>query len=134
MYSWQSWRTLVPLILGLAGLVAFVLYSAYLSVEPLIRRSLFNSSTAITAYIGSLIHGIVVWSMLYYLPLYFEAAKEYSPISSGIALFPITFTTGPAAVVVGIVIAKSGRYRPSIVSSSPFLYSLQCLKQKLTCA
>lgn len=116
MYSWKSWRTLVPLILGVFGIVGFVLYSTYISSEPLIRRSLFNSPTAITAYAGTLVHGVLVWSLLYYMPLYFEVAKDYSPIYSGIAIFPFTFTVAPAAVVVGIVIAKTGRYRPSIVS------------------
>lgn len=93
----------------------------YFSSEPLIRRTLFNSPTAITAYFGTLVHGIVVWSLLYYMPLYFEVAKKYSPITSGVALFPFTFTTAPAAVVVGIVITKTGRYRPSVVSLPPLL-------------
>src|ERR1700712_1531058 len=101
MYEWSSWRILVPLLLGVFGLVGFVIYSVRFSSEPLIRRSLFNSPTAMTAYFGTLVHGITVWSLLYYLPLYFEVAKNYSPITSGISLFPITFTTAPAAVVIG---------------------------------
>ena len=125
MYSWSAWRTLVPLTLGVLGLLGFVSYSVYLSKEPLIRRSLFNSPTAIVAYFGTFIHGIIVWSLLYYMPLYFQVAKNYTPISSGIAIFPFTFTTAPAAVVVGIVITKTGRYRPSVVcpSLSPALSS-----------
>lgn len=114
MYDWSSWRTLVPLILGIAGLIGFVLYSTYFSTDPLIRRSLFNTSTAITAYLGTLIHGILVWSTLYYMPLYFEVAKFYSPIQSSIAIFPFTCTTAPAAVIVGLTIARTGRYRPSL--------------------
>lgn len=114
MYDWSSWRVLAPLILGFFGVVGFVLYSTYISSEPLIRRSLFNSPTAITAYAGTLIHGILVWSLLYYMPLYFEVAKDYTPVYSGIAIFPFTFTVAPAAVVVGLIIAKTGRYRPSI--------------------
>jgi hypothetical protein len=116
MYSWSAWRTLIPLALGVFGLLGFVSYSVYLSKEPLIRRSLFNSPTAIVAYF---IHGLIVWSLLYYMPLYFQVAKNYTPISSGIAIFPLTFTTAPAAVVVGIVITKTGRYRPSVVCPSP---------------
>jgi hypothetical protein len=48
------------------------------------------------------------------MPLYFEVAKDYSPVTSGVAIFPFTFTTAPAAVVIGIVITKTGRYRPSL--------------------
>lgn len=47
-------------------------------------------------------------------PLYFEGAKGFSPINAGIGLFPWTFTTGPAAVIVGIIVAKTGKYRWAI--------------------
>ena len=53
-------------MLGVAGLLGFVVYSVYWSPEPLIRRSLFNSPTAITAYASTFIHGVMVWSLLFY--------------------------------------------------------------------
>ncbi|PMD57931.1 MFS general substrate transporter [Hyaloscypha bicolor E] len=114
MYEWKSWRTLVPMMLGIFGLLGFIVYSVSFSSEPLIRRSLFNSPTAITAYAGTVVHGMIVWALLYYMPLFFEVSKNYSPVTSGVAIFPFTFTVAPAAVVVGVVIAKTGRYRPSI--------------------
>ena len=49
------------------------------------------------------------------MPLYYEVAKNFNPIESGIAIFPFTFTTAPAAVIVGLIITKTGKYRPSIV-------------------
>jgi hypothetical protein len=107
------------MILGLVGLLGFVLYSTYISPEPLIRRSLFNTPTAITAFAGTLLHGLIVWGLLYYMPLYFEVAKNYGPILSGVAIFPFTFTVAPSAAIVGIVITKTGRYRPSIVRHLP---------------
>jgi hypothetical protein len=109
-------NSLKPMMLGVFGLFGFVIYSVYWSPEPLIRRSLFNSPTAITAYAGTLFHGVMVWSLLYYMPLFFECVKDYSPVTTGVVVFPMTFTVAPAAVVVGLVIAKTGRYRPSIVS------------------
>ncbi|PQE32818.1 mfs multidrug transporter protein [Rutstroemia sp. NJR-2017a WRK4] len=114
MYTWESVRTLVPLLVGVGGLVMFLVYNVCISKDPLIRRSLFNSPTAIVAYFGTFVHGIAVWSLLFYMPLYFEVAKNFTSIQSGIGLFPLTFTTAPAAVIVGLVIAKSGKYRPSI--------------------
>jgi hypothetical protein len=107
------------MILGLVGLLGFVLYSTYISPEPLMRRSLFNTPTAITAFAGTLLHGLIVWGLLYYMPLYFEVAKNYGPILSGVAIFPFTFTVAPSAAIVGIVITKTGRYRPSIVCHLP---------------
>ncbi|KAM3066502.1 hypothetical protein ACMFMG_012000 [Clarireedia jacksonii] len=48
------------------------------------------------------------------MPLYYEVAKNFNSIESGIAIFPFTFTTAPAAIAVGLVITKTGKYRPSI--------------------
>jgi len=54
---------------------------------------------------------VILWGLLYYEPLYYEAVKGYSPILTGVALFPATFTVAPAAMITGIFIASSGKYR-----------------------
>ena len=114
MYSWSSWRTLVPLILGASGLIGFILFEEFVAPEPLIRLVVFKNRTAAVTYVGTFIQGMVLWSLLYYLPLYYEAVKGLSPTLSGIAVFPETFTVAPASVIVGILITKTGRYRWAI--------------------
>jgi MFS family permease len=57
---------------------------------------------------------MILWSMLYYQPLYYEAVKGYSPIISGVALFPATFTVAPMAVATGFLITILGKYRWAI--------------------
>jgi len=54
---------------------------------------------------------MILWCILYYEPLYYEAVKNYSPILTGVALFPETFTVAPASVVTGIIITITGKYR-----------------------
>ncbi|PGG96506.1 hypothetical protein AJ79_09566 [Helicocarpus griseus UAMH5409] len=114
MYSWISWRTLVPMLIGAVGLIAFILYEMYMAVDPLIPIPVFDSRTAIVAYIGTALHGFVLWCLLYYMPLYFEAVKEYGPIISGVALFPETFTVAPTAILIGVLTSLTGRYQWSI--------------------
>ncbi|KAL8896152.1 MAG: hypothetical protein Q9192_003232 [Flavoplaca navasiana] len=113
-YPWTSWHTLVPLCLGIAGLITFITYEEIVATEPLIRLVIFKNRTAAVSYSATVIHGMVLWSILYYLPLYYEAVKGFSPIISGVALFPETFTVAPAAVIVGILITVTGRYRWAI--------------------
>lgn len=114
MYAWDSWRTLVPLLVGAAGLIGFVFYEAYVPVEPVIPLSLFRTRTALVTYVGTVIHGICLWCLLFYMPLYFEAVRGFTPILSGVALFPASFTVAPAAVVIGFLITRTGKYRWSI--------------------
>lgn len=82
MYSWASWHTLVPLLLGVAGLAVFSFYQWRLStkafdsegnvlpgeqVEPIIRFSIFHNWTMRITYLGTVIHGIILWGLLYYV-------------------------------------------------------------------
>jgi MFS family permease len=62
------------------------------------------------------LHGLVLWCLLYYMPLYYEAVQGYSPIIAGVALFPDTFTVAPLAVVTGISITVTGHYRWAVWS------------------
>ncbi len=104
----------MPLILGTCGLIGFALFEEYVAAEPLIRLIVFKNWTAAVTYAGTFLQGMILWSLLYYLPLYYEAVKGQTPIIAGISIFPETFTVAPAAVVVGILITKTGRYRWAI--------------------
>ena len=116
MFPWSSFRTLVPLILGICGLFAFFIYDSYVVKTPLIPLGILNNRTAAVNYIGTLVHGIVLWGLLYYLPLYYEAVKGYSPIIVGVAVFPETFTIAPASILVGIAVSITNRFRWAIWS------------------
>lgn len=108
---WTSWALLVPLILGVSGLIGFVFYEIYVPVEPLVRFSIFRTRTASVTYFQTFLHALIVYSVLYYLPLYYEAVKGLNPVLTGIAMFPETFTVAPAAITCGILISVWGRYK-----------------------
>ena len=50
----------------------------------------------------------------YYLPLYFQSVKEASPLRSGVLLVPLIVATAVTGVVNGVVIHRTGQYRPSM--------------------
>jgi MFS family permease len=114
MFPWTSWRTLVPVLLGAAGLISFVFYEAKVPPNPIIRLMIFKQRIALVSYLGTFIHGIILWCLLYYLPLYCACIKGYSPIISGVAAFPETFTVAPASIVVGVLVSKWGSFRWAI--------------------
>jgi MFS family permease len=119
MYSWSSWHTLVPLILGIGGLVGFSVYEAMIASQPLIPVVIFNNRTVAVNYVGCILHGIILWSIVYYLPLYYEGVLGYSPVIAGVAVFPECLTVAPISVIVGITAAKTGSYRWALWSGWP---------------
>lgn len=119
MYDWDSWHTLVPLILGLAGLATFFLYERFVAAHPLIPVVIFTNMTMSVSYIGTFLHGVILWALIYYIPLYYEGVLGYSPVIAGVAVFPESFTVAPISVITGIVAAKIGGYRWALWSGWP---------------
>ncbi|CAG8222450.1 unnamed protein product [Penicillium salamii] len=111
LFDWKSWHTLVPLLVGVAGLAAFVIYEMFIAKEPFLLKTIFRDWNAKLVYVQTFLHGLIVWCLLYYLPLYYQAVKSYSALMSGVALLPETFSITLAAGLVGFVIASTGRYR-----------------------
>jgi hypothetical protein len=68
-------------------------------------------STAAQGYFGIVVLAMILWVSVYYLPLYYEIVKSYSVIVRAVSLFPQTLTVCPAAVITGVLITKTGRYR-----------------------
>lgn len=111
-YAWSSWHTLVPLILGVAGLAAFAIFEKFVPPFPIIRLDLvFGNYNMAFSLFAALINALSVYGLLYFLPLYYEGVQGYNPIISGVAMFPTTFTAAPAAIIAGIVATKMGDFK-----------------------
>ncbi|KAL4995182.1 major facilitator superfamily domain-containing protein [Aspergillus recurvatus] len=112
-YAWSSWRVLVPLMLGLAGLVLFYAHQASrFCPEPSIPLQLFSSVTALCALWISFLQNLLLYWIGYFLPVYFQALRSLSARDSGLAVLPITAAIAPFGVITGILLAKTGKYRP----------------------
>jgi MFS family permease len=111
MFPWESYQSLLPLLLGFFGTIGFLFYEHYIPKNPMVRIRVFIPRSAAVNYFGTTIHGIILWCMLYYLPLYYEAVKGYSATMTGVAIFPETFTVAPVVVLTGILVSVTGRYR-----------------------
>jgi MFS family permease len=77
MYEWSSWRVLLPLIIGPFGLLAFGFYEFRVAAEPIVNRGVFNNWSMILTYIVSVLHGAILWSLLYFLGKYIGSCRTY---------------------------------------------------------
>ncbi|KAL8338583.1 hypothetical protein RB598_007091 [Gaeumannomyces tritici] len=124
MHPWSWWRTLVPVVVGAAGVAAFGVYEFKWAKQLIVSRRIFNNWDMIVNYIMTVFHGAILWSIVFFLLLYYQAVKlrhfanaqplRYSPVVSAVAALPETLTIAPAGMVVGIVAALTGHYRWSI--------------------
>ncbi len=112
-YPWSSYQILVPLLLGLLGLVLFHIYEAMPWVkEPTLPEAVFKRRTPAAALALTFLQAVLVFWAIYFLPVYFQAVLGISPFISGVALLPTMLLSVVAAAVAGIIVTKTGRYRP----------------------
>ena len=116
MYRWSDWKILVPLTLGSLGSFIFVIYEIFVASNPFLRLNLFKDVTAAMTILGAFLHGCILWSLLYYLPLYYEAVQGFTSSKAGLAVFPETLTIAPASLIVGLLVARTGRFQWSIIA------------------
>ncbi|KAL0944850.1 MFS transporter [Colletotrichum truncatum] len=87
LFPWSSWQTLFPLISGVAMLVVFAWYESR-PAAPIIPHRLFQTKTGNVALAGGFVHGMILISLLQYLPLFYQAVQLKTAISSAIYLLP----------------------------------------------
>lgn len=67
MYPWKSAAVLVPLVLGFLSFFGFAWWEARFAKDPIIKKGVLNNWNVIASYIMTMFHGMILWSILYFL-------------------------------------------------------------------
>jgi len=112
-FPWDSVQVLAPLIIGLALIGVFILYEAKVPREPSIPWEILTDRTTLSGYAGTFINGITTISILYYIPVFFQACLGASPIRSGVDMLATALVIAPAGLSAGIMVQVQHKYRPA---------------------
>ncbi|KAI1376081.1 MFS general substrate transporter-like protein [Hypoxylon crocopeplum] len=114
VYPWSSYHIIVPLVMGLVGLVLFMLFESTprLAPQPMMPPHILSNRTSATALVLTFLHSIVTMWTLYFLPIFFQGVQLSSPTRSGVQLLPTILILVPFAALGGGLMTKTGRYRP----------------------
>lgn len=59
-FPWSSWHTLVPIVVGVAGVIAALVWEQYFAKAPFLNLSLFRGYSSLAAYFCIFLQGAVV--------------------------------------------------------------------------
>ncbi|KAJ6020770.1 Major facilitator superfamily domain general substrate transporter [Penicillium herquei] len=111
-FPWSSWRIVVPLVLGLVGLVIFMVFEqSKFCLEPVVPPRLFKNRTSLVVFINTYLFTVLLYWVLFFIPVYFQAILGSSPARAGVQMLPITLVAIPGAVIAVIVLSKFGKYK-----------------------
>ena len=98
-HSWGSSAVVVPLVIGVAALVAMVVVESR-TRDPLIPIIFFANRTRVSANVATAVMASGMFGMFFLLTLYLQQVLHYSPLKTGVAYAP--FGLG---MVAGIVVS-----------------------------
>ncbi len=110
-WGWTSARSIFVLLIGLAGLIAFVIVEIKMKDAAIIPMRLFRDKTFSFISIVATLTGIAMFGGLVTVPLYLQIVKGSSPTEAGLELLPLTLGIALGSVVAGRTISKTGKYR-----------------------
>ncbi|CAF3600843.1 hypothetical protein FGSG_01584 [Fusarium graminearum PH-1] len=117
VHPWSDARILLPLILGILGLVGFIIYEGSgIPSEPVMPIRLFPSRTSYIVYANTFLNQLLIMWLYYFLPLYFQAVKMSTPSRSGVQMLPVALIAVPGAALSAFMLSRWGKYKGLHVS------------------
>ncbi|KAH7029823.1 major facilitator superfamily domain-containing protein [Microdochium trichocladiopsis] len=100
-----------PILLG----ALFVLAEKRWAVEPIFPLEVLHNRDVVLAYLVTLLQAMAQLGLLFSVPLYFQVTQRVSNKVAGAYLIPAVVGNAIGALVAGIVIKRTGRYRQVLI-------------------
>jgi EmrB/QacA subfamily drug resistance transporter len=120
-WGWASGSAFVCYVLGVIGLIGFVLIEARMGDEALLPLRLFKGSVFALGSVQSFIIGMGMFGGLVSIPLYLQIVKGASPTKAGLLLLPLVLGIMAASLLAGQVTSRTGHYKVFPVIGSVLL-------------
>ncbi|XXH01838.1 hypothetical protein Hte_008200 [Hypoxylon texense] len=112
VYSWSSWRIIVPIVVGFVGWAIFHTYEYLIrNKSPCIPPNVFGNRTSAAAFYMIFVTSMLLQSVCFFWPVYFLAIRGTSIIQAGVDFLPFMLLLIPGSAVAGVILSKTGRYR-----------------------
>ncbi|RHZ83132.1 hypothetical protein Glove_99g40 [Diversispora epigaea] len=122
-YSWTSAIVLSLLVVGGVLYVVFALVEIFIVVEPIAPPRVFRNLTVNSCFIVTFFQGAAFYSMIFFIPVYFQVIKGESATKSGLELIAYVMGTVFAVLFVGFTLSITTKisYRMFCIAGGVFI-------------
>ncbi|KAH8886128.1 MFS general substrate transporter [Thozetella sp. PMI_491] len=109
--SWGSAQAIAMLAVGAFVILIFLLVEWKFASLPIMPLHLFAADLSCNILlIQNLLFGFVFWGNLFYMPIYLENVRGYSPTIAGAIIMPMVGSQGLGSILSGLIISHTGHY------------------------
>ncbi|KLO19543.1 MFS general substrate transporter [Schizopora paradoxa] len=109
--QWAAAQTIAPLAIGGVLVVLAYVSEFFTKREPILPPRLFQTRTTAFVLLATFLHAMTFFGASYYVPLYFQILGS-SATMSGVRQMPLSVGSSITAIISGIIVSKTGKYRP----------------------
>ncbi|KAL4965190.1 major facilitator superfamily domain-containing protein [Aspergillus stella-maris] len=109
-FEWDSPMVISMFVIGGLSLVAFFFIEWKVAMLPMLPIEFFKNKVIVALFLQSFLLGAVYQANLYYLPLYYQNARGWSPIVSAALTAPLVACQSVSSVLSGQYISRYKRY------------------------
>ncbi|KAL4985436.1 major facilitator superfamily domain-containing protein [Aspergillus falconensis] len=109
-FDWDSAMVISMLVIGGCSLIAFFLVEWKVAALPMLPVVLFKNKVICALFLQTFLLGAVYQGYLYYLPLYYQNARGWSPIVSAALTCPMMVCHSLTSITAGQYISRRKRY------------------------
>ena len=110
-WGWTSQNAWICYIVGVVGLIAFVVAEHYAKDDALIPLRLFRSSVFSLTSVTGLLVGVAMFGGIAMIPQYLQIVKGNTPTQSGLLMLPFVLSMMIASMGSGLITSRTGRYK-----------------------
>ncbi|PTD01896.1 Efflux pump roqT [Fusarium culmorum] len=114
-YAWSSWRLILLFVVFGVTLIAFAVVQIKMPKTATIPVKVITQRTMLACTWVSIFAGGSMMVAVYYVPLWFQATKDVSPVDSGIYTIPLVLSLVVASIISAAFTQRIGYYVPSMI-------------------
>ena len=119
-YSWSSGRLIALLVVFAVTFVCWIGVQIWKKDDATVPPRIFCQRSIAAGFTFTFLLAGSMMTLVYYLPIWFQAIKGVSPVRSGIDLLPFILALVASSMLSGFFVSKIGYYVPTMIMTPCF--------------
>ncbi|CAM1503352.1 Fc.00g081280.m01.CDS01 [Cosmosporella sp. VM-42] len=123
-YAWGNWRIILLLVFSGVLTILFAAVQIMMPETATVAPRVICQRSVASGFVYQTCVGGAMMVVVYWIPIWFQAIKNASPVKSGEMTIPLLLSQSLASIVAGILVSKVVGYAPPFMMASTIMVSI----------
>lgn len=134
MAAWEAPATIACLCVGSVLVGVFIYIELRIARQPLVPMWIFKERNVVTSFLVTFLCATAMFSIIFYMPLYFSAVHGASAMKAGLYVLPFGLSLSVSSMISGHFMSRNSAHHLLFMKMGPFIMAVGVLVLALRCA